>query len=147
VLAGAVRVDHEDAVIARARRVWRVKAFGTEDQPFAVRRPVRVEVGTAAAVGDLRPLTGSGVDNPDVAIVGPVREPAGEVAHRRRGGELGDAHRGGRCLGRRWWRRRTYTTATAAAEQTACNKQAQDRQKRGATGFGRFEHHTLYTPP
>jgi hypothetical protein len=41
--------------------------------------------------------------------------------------------------------RRTYTTAPAAAEQTACNKEAQDHQKR-ATGFGRFKHQTLYTP-
>src|SRR5215207_2010461 len=99
VLAGAVRVDHENAVVARAR-VWRVKPFGTEDQPFAVRRPVGVEVDTPTAVGDLRPLTGNGIDNPDVTNVGPVREPAGQVGHRRRGSELGDADRGGRYLGR-----------------------------------------------
>ena len=146
MLACAVGVDHEDAVVAGARRVWGVKAFGTEDQMFAVRRPVGVEVGTAAAVGDLPPLTGSGVDHPDVAIGGPVGEPAGEVGHPRRGGQLRDAHRGGRCLGRRRWRRRTYTAAPAAAEQTARNKQSEDRQKR-ATDFGRFEHHSLVHRP
>ena len=64
MLAGAVGVDYEDAVVAGARRVWGVKAFGAEDQPFAVRRPVGVEVGTPAAVGDLRPLM--------VEVTGPI---------------------------------------------------------------------------